>query len=288
MNLKAFGSTDPPLDAKVTGSGSSSLEFMKKAISFYMPVKENWDHERQCGNPTRSKEVKEVLHRVNAVGGGKKKQQEIYHSNTANTAIEVMDSDGPVGLLNRVHDQNDNFIHILNTMGNALRTFTRSVDQIKSALETNNIVIRHELAARNTGAAESISILAEAADNVPNNFAAMESVIKESTGQVEDSLQTFMNASAVNADMRIVPGLDGFCTFTNTHNNKQMDVPEGFQLPSVDLMRAWRHWITGFPDFKVKNESGHIIDTPIKPLRLINTTDLPQEVRKKYKDGWRK
>ena len=99
MNLKAFGSTDPPLDAKVTGSGSSSLEFMKKAISFYMPVKENWDHERQCGNPTRSKEVKEVLHRVNAVGGGKKKHQEIYHSNTANTAIEVMDSDGPVGLL---------------------------------------------------------------------------------------------------------------------------------------------------------------------------------------------
>ena len=32
MNFKAFGTSNPGPDAKLIGSGSSSLEFMKKAV----------------------------------------------------------------------------------------------------------------------------------------------------------------------------------------------------------------------------------------------------------------
>jgi hypothetical protein len=66
-----------------------------------------------------------------------------------------------------------------------------------------------------------------------------------------------------------------------------MDVPDGFVLPSVDLSKAWRHWITGFPDFKVKKDNGEIIDAPIRPLRFVNSSNIPQSLKKKFKDGWR-
>jgi len=68
---------------------------------------------------------------------------------------------------------------------------------------------------------------------------------------------------------------------------ESLAVPEGFTLPSVNLFTAWRHWLIGFPDFKIKNDEGGIMDCPIRPLRLVNTVDLPQTLRKKFKDGWR-
>ena len=105
MNVKAFGTPNPGPDAQLTGSGSSSLEFMKKAISFYMPIKDNWNPELKRGNPTRSKEVKEVMHRVIALGGKKKKEEPTYddsheHYTNGNLAAQVP-SDGPRGLLQR-------------------------------------------------------------------------------------------------------------------------------------------------------------------------------------------
>jgi len=30
-----------------------------------------------------------------------------------------------------------------------------------------------------------------------------------------------------------------------------------------------------------------VIDAPIRPLRFVNTSDLPQSLKKKFKDGWR-
>lgn len=308
MNVKAFGTPNPGPDAQLTGSGSSSLEFMKKAISFYMPIKDNWNPELKRGNPTRSKEVKEVMHRVIALGGKKKKEEPPYddsheHYTNGNLAAQVP-SDGPRGLLQRTCAQNNEFINILSTMGSALRTFTRSVDQMKNALEMNNHAIRHELTERSVTAAtaastESNEVFKDSLDgtekmeegsggeavDVPN-LTEMENAIRECTAEVQDTLQSFIDSSAVNSDMKILIGADGYCTFSNSHG-KQVAIPDGFTLPSVDLVKAWRHWIIGFPDFKVKSDSGDIIDAPIRPLRLIDSADLPQSLKKKYKDGWR-
>lgn len=134
MNVKAFGTSTPGPDAKLVGSGSSSLEFAKKAISFYMPVKGSYDHERKCGNPTRSRQVKELLQKVANMGG--KTKREISSNGTLSSfgqqqhsplmlsmAAEVhVDDDGREGLLHRVHAQNSEFVNILNTMGSVLHT----------------------------------------------------------------------------------------------------------------------------------------------------------------------
>lgn len=93
-----------------------------------MPLKENWDPEQARGNPTKSQQVKELLHRVTALGGKKKKEEVVmgdhqHLQGDGNVAIPMVSGDGPRGLLERMQSQNTEFIHMLGTMGSALRTF---------------------------------------------------------------------------------------------------------------------------------------------------------------------
>lgn len=325
MNVKAFGKPDPGPTAKLAGAGYSSLEFVKKAISFYMPNKEHWDFESNHGNPTRSQLVKDLLARVIALGGGRKKKQDIDQENfdAAGHNMKV-ESDGPYGMLRRMQTQNTEYINMLNTMGMALKTFGRSVEQMKSSLERNNIAIRTELAGEaksgidkvdhfNAGASdgdgdgehkdseerkvENLEPAAAVDDAAAPHEAMLEPVdipaidvqMKEDVAKVAETLQEFMHTNAVtnNGNLSILSGADGFCTFGRGRTGQQMDVPNGFDLPSCDLRWAWRYWITGFPDFKVRNDADEIVDTPIRPLRFVNTSDLPHSLKKKFKDGWR-
>ena len=65
MNIKTFGVPDPPLDANPVSARSSSLNFYKKSISFYMPNRLIvWSTTRNEGNPTRSNEINDLLKRV--------------------------------------------------------------------------------------------------------------------------------------------------------------------------------------------------------------------------------
>ena len=65
MNVKTFDDPDPPLDANPTECRSSSLEFWKKALSFFMPDRLTaWVSGRNEGNPTRSIEVNSLIRRV--------------------------------------------------------------------------------------------------------------------------------------------------------------------------------------------------------------------------------
>jgi Transcriptional activator of glycolytic enzymes len=65
MNLKAFGVTDPALDANPTLARANSLEYWKKALSFFMPNRLIvWVSGRNEGNPTRSLEVNNLIKRV--------------------------------------------------------------------------------------------------------------------------------------------------------------------------------------------------------------------------------
>lgn len=298
MNFKAFGTSTPEMDANLVGSGSSSLEFMKKAVSFYMPEKGYYNDELKCGNPTRSRQVKELLQKVSAMGG--KTKREVSSSNQPMLAASFVGCGGRHGLLRRVHAQNTDLVNILGTMGSALRTFGRSLEQMKSALETSNIVIRHQLS--NVGEGEENDdddddIPAAPADDAEElrivdrmqvDFATLDADMKNHAAQVAETLQDFMKTNVVgNRSMRIVSGVDGFCAFISSASGKQLDLPEGFDLPSVDLIQAWHHWLVGFPDFKVKNDNGDIVDAPIRPLRFVNTGNIPQSLKKKFKDGWR-
>ena len=65
MNLKTFGIEDPPVDANPVHARSSSLEFWKKAISFFMPNRLiPWNSTSREGNPTKSIEVNDLIKRV--------------------------------------------------------------------------------------------------------------------------------------------------------------------------------------------------------------------------------
>jgi hypothetical protein len=269
-------------------NGSNANRFS----SYFMPVKGNYDEFMNCGNPTRSKQVKELLQRV-AVLGGKKKREEVGVQHSQGKPIPLVAGGGQHGLLRRVHTQNNEFINILSTMGSALRTFDRSIEQMKAALETSNIAIRHELSNVNNGDDNNDDGDDDLADEtmsegVTTDIPTLEAEMKQHVAQVAETLQDFINANIVtNRDMTVLSGADGFCTFGSNDSGKRMDIPEGFVLPSVDLSKAWNHWITGFSDFKVKNDNGEIIDAPIRPLRLVNTSNIPHSLKKTFKDGWR-
>jgi hypothetical protein len=305
MNVKAFGTATPGMDAKLVGSGSSSLEFAKKAISFYMPIKGSYDHERKSGNPTRSRQVKELLQKVANMGGKTKRenstsngtislrQQQQHSPPILSMAAGVhVDGGGRHGLLQRVHAQNSEFVNILNTMGSVLHTFGQSLDQIKSALETSNIAIRHELAnvAEKEKEDDDDDTPADDAEVIRGgeriDFSTLDAEMKNHIAQVTKSLQDFMNTNIVT-NTRILSGSDGFCSFGSTDSGKQLDIPDGFTLPSVELITAWQYWLTGFPNFKVTKDNGEIIDAPIRPLRFVGIGNIPQSLKKNFKDGWR-
>ena len=58
MCKKVYGMTDPGLDNHPIHGRSSSLEFYKKALSYFMPNKRmGWNEVTQTGNPTKSSEI---------------------------------------------------------------------------------------------------------------------------------------------------------------------------------------------------------------------------------------
>ena len=65
MNVKTFGTPNPPVDANPISARSSSLQYWKKAISFFHPNRlMEWSSGRNEGNPTRSIEINNLIKRV--------------------------------------------------------------------------------------------------------------------------------------------------------------------------------------------------------------------------------
>ena len=64
FKFRCFGTPTPPLDAKPT-IRSNTLQFWKKALSYYMPNKNmQWNQLTNHGNPTRSQALNDLLKRV--------------------------------------------------------------------------------------------------------------------------------------------------------------------------------------------------------------------------------
>jgi hypothetical protein len=65
MCLKAYGTPDPAPGDNPTHGRCSSLEYYKKALSYFMPNRHNgWDEVTLRGNPTKSREVLDVIKAV--------------------------------------------------------------------------------------------------------------------------------------------------------------------------------------------------------------------------------
>jgi hypothetical protein len=62
MNFKTFGTIIPAVDANPISARSSSLQYWKKAVSFFHPNRLMvWSAGRNEGNPTRSKEINNLI-----------------------------------------------------------------------------------------------------------------------------------------------------------------------------------------------------------------------------------
>ena len=65
MCLKAYGTEDPAHDANPIHRRASGLEFVKKAVSFFMPNRNaHWNVETATGNPTMSVAVNDLIKRI--------------------------------------------------------------------------------------------------------------------------------------------------------------------------------------------------------------------------------
>jgi hypothetical protein len=65
MCKKVYGVPDPGLDDHPIHGRSSSLEFYKKALSYFMPNKRmGWNEVTQAGNPTKSSEIIDRIKKV--------------------------------------------------------------------------------------------------------------------------------------------------------------------------------------------------------------------------------
>lgn len=228
LSIKAFGKADPEPDARITGAGSASIEFMKKSLSFYMP-KKPWSSEDRTGNPTKSAEVKGLCRRIINLEEERKARRKSVDTKLAVATQVKITSGGTRGLLQRVQNQNADFIDILASMGEALETFTRSVHQMKAAMETNNIAIHHQLSSNKGNDDEETMPYAEEVPTILNTGKD----IRKAAGRVAESLKDFVDTHDItSSSARIESAEDGFCTFGKEADGKVLDLPEGFILPT--------------------------------------------------------
>lgn len=74
LNLKAFGTTEPPSDDSCPPlCRSSTLVYYKKAISYFMPCRQPWDEWARQGNPANSTAVNIMVKKI--------KKYEVHHRN---------------------------------------------------------------------------------------------------------------------------------------------------------------------------------------------------------------
>jgi len=83
MNFKTFGMENPPRDANPSNARSSSIQNWRKAISSFMPHKSMaWNPARSEGNPTKSKEINDLIAYV--------KKKEVRRQGVASSARRAL------------------------------------------------------------------------------------------------------------------------------------------------------------------------------------------------------
>lgn len=91
FNLKAYGTEHPHPDTPPI-CRSSTLEYLKKSLSFYMPRKaQRWDDIRQDGNPTRSDIINSIIKGVNT--------QQVRKNGVKSKSMRPLDHDEFLSLL---------------------------------------------------------------------------------------------------------------------------------------------------------------------------------------------
>ena len=102
MCMKAYGTETPNLSTDLPTVGrSSSLEFAKKAISFFMPSRLlPWNEQSRSGNPTKSVQVNDLIKAI--------KKKEVRKQGKASQARRPMKMEEFVALIKRLRGREEN------------------------------------------------------------------------------------------------------------------------------------------------------------------------------------
>ena len=294
MYKKAYGTPTPDTYSRLSGK-ASSLDFYKKAISYYMPQKnEVWDPVEGKGNPTKSQEVRELMQKVREAEGVNDIKKGDNKNNDNQTQQEIVGSDMALrGILLKMHAQNAQFINMFQHFSNSLSALNDSMEQMRSSLMSNNIAIMSEIS--NINENSSLSSSTPQPNNIHQHSNPPQASAVDATGTTADDAPVGMddevhvtsitNMSALG-DVTVKPDPDGYCSF-QYENGVLMVVPEDFDFPSCYLFEAWKIWLIGFPDHKIQTKEYGLIHAPIRPLRMVGLRSLPASLKKKFKDGWK-
>lgn len=98
--LKVFGTPDPAPNQNPTEGRSTSLDYYKKAISYYMPDhNRGWDETNQNGNPTRAREINDLIKAV--------RKKEVRRQGVPSHARRPMERDEFQQILTACHECED-------------------------------------------------------------------------------------------------------------------------------------------------------------------------------------
>eukprot|EP00804_Cyclotella_cryptica_P005650 CCRYP_000027-RB/>CCRYP_000027-RB protein AED:0.02 eAED:0.02 QI:1046/1/1/1/0/0/3/159/443 len=296
-------------------SNWAGLEFARKAIGQCLPQRDlDWDVESKSGNPVRSSQVRCLMERIRSMEKVKAGDvavlpmdapaaYDVGDDSTARPHSPPVEADGGAtsqALLRKMHARNVQFFHLVQTMDSTIRTLSKSVQQMKRLLEIHNLQIRNEIQTGANGLEDGVVPSLSITMDHHSTTASLVSRLKEEEAGVTEALQHLTNeediaSQPVSMDaVSVRLGPDGYCTFYN-EIGKAMDLPEGFELPTCDLVDAWSVWLRGFPNHKFRmpktattdEEQETLVDAPIKPLRDMKLGSIPLTLKKKYKDGWR-
>jgi hypothetical protein len=291
LNVKAFGKSNPGSYEKLI-SNWAGVEFIRKAIGQYMPQRDyEWDVVNKSGNPVKSTQVQCLMDRIRSLET-RKVEGDI---NGAILPASSHVGEEQASHLRKMHARNVQFLHIVQTMDSTIKTLSKSVNQMKRMLESQNLQIRNEMIGLSNGEGQDAGMPSlPPMDHVTT--ASLVTRLKEEETEVAETLHELNNEeAALQPDVGVVTlrlGPDGYCKFYN-ELGKATDIPEGFELPTCDLIDAWNFWLIGFPNHKFRmpkaSDEGEdtLVDAPIKPLRETKLGSIPSSLKKKYKDGWR-
>ncbi|KAL3798098.1 hypothetical protein ACHAWO_010842 [Cyclotella atomus] len=290
LNVKAFGKPKPEDHDKLI-LNFTGVDFIRKAIEYYMP------HEN---NPARSNEVLSLMDKIRSLESDTKAgrvapilpQDSLVDPEDTHDASLESDNAVTTDLLRTMHNRNVQFLSVIQAMDSTIRTLTKTVHQMRRTLESNNLQISDEISASDCLANGVPLIDHSATTSIVKRLKAEEAGITAALNNLaKNEYPSVLPVPTGNASMKV--DAQGHCTFYN-EMGKEMDLPEGFELPTCDLIDAWTAWLTGFPTHKFRvtktteeGETESLVDAPIKPLRNMKLGCIPASLKKKYKDGWR-
>jgi len=183
MNMKLYNKENPGPDDRPLNGSHHTLDYYKKSISYFMPSKEmEWDCIHMVGNPTKCKEMSDAIKRVKDfdmdTGSSSKKRKAHVNMTTKPPNVAKMPRNSlppnfapnnipgmtmmpmqgvPVtkdgmaiqGVLRTMHSQNASFIDLFGTL-------SRSLEQFKTTLQSNNNQINSILMNLNTASVPNI------------------------------------------------------------------------------------------------------------------------------------